>query len=172
MDKEVTIWTSEPDYEQYRKTLEEDYPGASDAERQAIFMEANDASLKTQRDEMSLSFGRPILAFNESKGDAWTVSSCSSIHSGNLADCFHVPAAAEFCRWYVDKKGDLRAEFGDELFTCSTLYRLIRSDLSNALARAIEDRFLMEKLPMDELLKYTVRLGEAIDKVYGISLND
>lgn len=33
MGKEITIWTSEPDYEDVRKDMEEDFPEMSEADR-------------------------------------------------------------------------------------------------------------------------------------------
>ena len=88
MGKEVTIWTSEPNYEEYRHDLEEDMPDLSEEDRIAIFRQANIDGLQFQREEMSIKLGMPILVVAELGLWDGKHMAYKEIESGNLADCF------------------------------------------------------------------------------------
>ena len=179
MSREITIWTSEPDYEEYRQVMEEDLPWASECERREILRQANKASLDVQREEMNVDLGGPILVVSEESGTERTALTGRIIPGGRLSDCFKVPDdpyGQTYLRWFVDENGDLRSEEIDAGcgYIKRSLYRVIRTDVGR------EDRVRLEALGEagcgPELLSarvadLTLQLGEAVDSVYGIDLD-
>ena len=150
--KDITIWTSKPDYEEYRQVMEEDLPWANELERRALFDSANRASLLTQRDEMSVSLGAPIVTYSEYTWGGMKVSGFDVIKSGNLADCFCVPEDCDSVRWFVDADGDLRSEETSGELTARRVYRLAVGAAGG---------------PAELSTVATVRLGDALGAIYG-----
>ncbi|MBR0139122.1 MAG: hypothetical protein IJM17_02405 [Firmicutes bacterium] len=141
MSREITIWTSEPDYGDYRQIMEEDFPQLPESERKEILKSANEACLEFQRQEMSADLGGPIVVLSEYSGEGRSDSVCSILPSKDLADCFIRPAGGFPIRWFVDEAGDLRSEEKRDGVTVRRLYRVM------------SDRNL--------------RLGDALSRVYG-----
>ena len=156
--KDITIWTSKPDYEEYRQVMEEDLPWANECERRAVFDSANRASLSTQRDEMSVSLGAPIIIYSEYAWGGIKVSGFDMIKSGNLADCFWVPEDCDSIRWFVDEFGDLRSEESGGGLSVKRVYRL-------AVGAALGDT-------VDYSSVATVRLGDALGRIYGFEFSE
>ena len=154
--RDITIWTSTPDYEEYRQVMEEDLPWASESERRVLFERANMASLATQREEMSVSLGAPIVCAAEYTWSGMRVTGLDIIAGGNLADCFRVPEDCDSVRWFVDEAGELRSEERSGELTVRRLYRLAPGHINSDAEDIASIR--------------TVRLGDALSKIYGFEL--
>ena len=127
MGKEYTIWTSDPDYEEYRHDPEEDLQDFTEEERIAVFRQANYDSLEVQKNEMTVKFGMPILIVAQLGLWDGQHMAYKQIDSGNLADCFEGSRYTLNIRWYVDDRGDLRCDDCHHDGVNHYLYRVIRS---------------------------------------------
>ena len=55
------IWSSDPDYEDWRGDLEEQYPELSEQERMELMVEQNNDYLDDERCNLNIQLSRPIL---------------------------------------------------------------------------------------------------------------
>lgn len=55
------IWSSDPDYEDWRDDLEEQYPELSEQERMELMVEQNNDYLDDERCNLNIQLSRPIL---------------------------------------------------------------------------------------------------------------
>ncbi len=140
MNRDVTIWTSEPDYEEYRAVMEEDLPLAGEDERREFLRQANEACFEIQKEEMDVELGGPIVVLSEIETESGAAVSLRVLPGRKLSDCFERPAEGRSARWFVDGSGDLRSEERGGGLQIKNLYRIGLS----------------------------ARLGEALKKVYGI----
>ena len=156
MGKEITIWTSEPDYEEVRKYMEEDFPEMSEAERIAIFRQGNIDCLQFQREELSMKFGKH-MAYKE-------------IDSGQLADCFEPNRDTLSIRWFVDEKGDLRCDDVHHDGVNHYLYRVLKRDIPQSEVDYLKNAIRTGVAYRSDIERCTERLGDAISAVYGFEL--
>ena len=168
MGKEVTIWTSEPNYEEYRHDLEEDMPDLSEEDRIAIFRQANIDGLQFQREEMSIKLGMPILVVAELGLWDGKHMAYKEIESGNLADCFEPGRDTLQIRWFVDERGDLRCDDTHHDGVNHYLYRVLQQDVSEKDIDRLKEDIKDGRATMQEIESCTLRLGDAISTVYGI----
>jgi len=154
MSKEITIWSSKPNYEVYKEALEQDFPALSEEERMEILEKANEKSLAFQKLEMSQKLGNSILVMEKIEN---FYEASKTIASGNLADCFQEPQKDQKCRWFVDEKKDLHCENIQNGQKSHYLYRLLKSQS--------EEKAIYSK---EELEEKTLPIGDAINDVYGI----
>ena len=172
MNKEITIWTSNPDYEEYRHDLEEDMPAFTEEERIAIFKQANKDCLQFQREEMSVSFGMPILVVGQLGLWDGAHMAYKQIDSGNLADCFEGSRDTLEIRWFVDERGDLRCDDYHHDGMNHYLYRVVRNGISETQLDMLKDAIYMGIATREDIETCTARLGDAIGRIYGFSISE
>ena len=76
------IWSSDPDYEDWRGDLEEQYPELSEQERMELMVEQNNDYLDDERCNLNIQLSRPILLMDYS---TWYVDRlgdlrCDAVH--------------------------------------------------------------------------------------------
>lgn len=172
MGKEVTIWTSDPNYEEYRHDLEEDMPNMTEEDRVAIFRQANLDSLQFQKDEMSIKLGMPILVVAELGLWDGTQMAYKEIESGNLADCFEPGSDSLQIRWFVDENGDLRCDDIHHDGVNHYLYRVLKPGIPEKAVDMLKEDISAGVASMAEIECCTARLGDAISTVYGIDVSE
>lgn len=165
---EVTIWTSEPDYEEYRTVLEEDFPQATEEERRAFLKEANDGCLAFQQKDLDMYFGMPVLILEEDAQGCYR--GAGYLENGSLAACLTRPEGMDSYAWIVDERGDLRLRAWQGSRFRSFIYRLERPDLALSDLLDLESFVQKGRLSRSELCSCTLRLGDAVAMVYGLDL--
>ncbi len=170
MGKEITIWTSEPDYEDVRKEMEEDFPEMSEADRIAIFKQGNLDCLQFQREELSMKLGMPIFVVAELGLWDGIHMAYKEIDSGQLADCFEPNRDTLSIRWFVDDKGDLRCDDMHHDGVNHYLYRVIRRDVPQSEIEYLKNVICDGTAFRSEIERCTERLGDAISAIYGFDL--
>ena len=87
------------------------------------------------------------------------------IKSCNIKDCFY--SDCEFITWYLDKKGDFRAEGihhdGENYY----LYRTYKDSASDKQIEELKCKIYNGKVTRADINRVTRRLGDDIGKVYG-----
>ena len=101
------IWSSDPDYEDWRGDLEEQYPELSEQERMELMVEQNNDYLDDERCNLNIQLSRPILLIADIGRWDGRHSGYAEIKSGNIRDCLY--SEMDDSTWYVDRLGDLRA---------------------------------------------------------------
>ena len=72
--------------------------------------------------------------------------------------------------WFLDEKGDLRAEAAHHDGTNYYLYRVFKDNVTEDQIEDFKDKVYHGTLTEKDIDKYTHRLGDDIAKVYGIDL--
>ena len=102
------IWSSDPDYEDWRGDLEEQYPELSEQERMELMVEQNNDYLDDERCNLNIQLSRPILLIADIGRWDGRYPGYAEIKSGNIRDCLY--SEMDDSTWYVDRLGDLRCE--------------------------------------------------------------
>ena len=100
------IWSSDPDYEDWRDDLEEQYPELSEQERMELMVEQNNDYLDDERCNLNIQLSRPILLITDIGRWDGRYPGYAEIKSGNIRDCLY--SEMDYSTWYVDRLGDLR----------------------------------------------------------------
>lgn len=90
------IWSSDPDYEDWRGDLEEQYPELSEQERMELMVEQNNDYLDDERCNLNIQLSRPILLIADIGRWDGRYPGYAEIKSGNT---YEQIAAAEGCRY-------------------------------------------------------------------------
>ena len=90
------------------------------------------------------------------------------VSSGNIKDCLH--SDTDMSEWFLDEKGDLRAEAAHHDGTNYYLYRVFKDNVTEEQIEDFKDKIYHGTLTEKDIEKYTHRLGDDIAKVYGIKL--
>lgn len=99
------IWSSDPDYEDWRGDLEEQYPELSEQERMELMVEQNNDYLDDERCNLNIQLSRPILLIADIGRWDGRYPGYAEIKSGNIRDCLY--SEMDYSTWYVNRLGDL-----------------------------------------------------------------
>lgn len=80
------IWSSDPDYEDWRGDLEEQYPELSEQERMELMVEQNNDYLDDERCNLNIQLSRPILLIADIGRWDGRYPGYAEIKSGNIRD--------------------------------------------------------------------------------------
>lgn len=94
------IWSSDPDYEDWRGDLEEQYPELSEQERMELMVEQNNDYLDDERCNLNIQLSRPILLIADIGRWDGRYPGYAEIKSGNIRDCLY--SEMDYSTWYVD----------------------------------------------------------------------
>ena len=143
------IWTSRPDYEDWRAAVEEECPDACDEERYDFMMGANRDQLQFEREELSHRYPENILVIADLGLWNGRFPAYREITSRNLADCL-VPTR-------------------DTLDINHYLYRVWNPGADQNQKDRLKEKILAGTVSERDLDRVTKRLGEEIARVYGWS---
>ena len=168
-DTDHLIWSNtDLDYEQWRPFLEQEYPELTEHERVDMMYELNAEYLTDERFNLDITLDRPILVIADLGLWNGRKSGYKEILSGNISDCLY--SDADFSTWFVDKKGDLRADVSHHDGTNHYLYRTYKSTATDAQIDRLKDKIYEGTATRADITRVTRRLGDEIAKVYGFSL--
>lgn len=161
------IWTSRPDFEEYREELREEFPERSDGELQEILLSANRDRLWFDREALTHFYRENILVIADLGLWNGRRSAYREIRSGNLADCFVPSRDTLEIEWFVDRNGDLRCTDDHHDGTNRYLYRVWKTGISEAQKDGLRHQIASGKVSRTEIGRYTDRLGDEIGSVFG-----
>lgn len=92
------IWSSDPDYEDWRGDLEEQYPELSEQERMELMVEQNNDYLDDERCNLNIQLSRPILLIADIGRWDGRYPGYAEIKSGNIRDCLY--SKMDYSTWY------------------------------------------------------------------------
>lgn len=109
-------------FEDWKDDLAEQYPELSEDELYQKMYELNAEYLGDERMNLDIRLSQPILVIADLGRWSGRFSGYKEIGSGKISDCLY--ADTDYCEWYVDKFGDLRADAVHHDGTNHYLYRV------------------------------------------------
>ena len=163
------IWSDiHLDYEDWRDDLEAEYPDMTEDERDQIMLETNRDYLDDERINLNIQLNEPILVIADLGLWNGRFSGYKEIESGNIRDCLY--SDTDMTEWFVDGKGDLRADAIHHDGTNHYLYRAFKDGVTESQRDALKAKIYDGKASRADITRYTRRLGDDIAKVYGFRI--
>lgn len=162
------IWSDyDLDLEDWRESLEEEFPGYSEDELYEKMVDSNNENLFDERLNLNIQLSRSIIVIGDLGRWNGRVSGYKEIQSGNIQDCLY--SETDYNTWYVDKDGDLRCDAVHHDGTNHYLYRVYKDSASEEDIEDLKDKIYCGKCTRKDIEDVTERLGDDIGKVYGWS---
>lgn len=161
------IWTSQPNFEDYRDDMRADFPECSDLELQEILTASNWDKLQFDREELAHRYNDSILVIADLGLWDGRHPGYKEIDSCNLMDCFETSRDTLDIEWFVDKNGDLRCNDYHHDGTNHYLYRVWKDNISEAQKDNLRLKLYRGEFSRADITHSTKRLGDEIGKVYG-----
>lgn len=165
MDR-ILVWSSDVDVEDWREDLTAEYPDMSEDELYREACEINYSYLEDERRNLSCLTGEPIIVIGDLGFWFGRRNGYKMVQSGAVSDLLY--SEKDFAEWYVDEKGEFRANVADHDGSSSYLYRRLRSGLSEKQIQNFESKILQGKADTKVLNRYTTKVGMEILHVYGL----
>lgn len=153
------------DLEDWRESLEEEYPGYSDDELTDIMYKTNAVYIDDERCNLDIPLNCTILVIGDLGLWNGRRMGYKEIESGNIKDCLF--SDTDFTTWYVDKDGDLRCEAIHHDGTNYYRYRVYKADATEEQIEDLKDKLYYGRATEADILAVTDRLGDEIGRVYG-----
>lgn len=153
------------DLEDWRESLEEEYPGYSDDELYDKMVSSNNENLFDEQLNLNIQLSRPIIVIADLGRWNGRVSGYKEIMSGNIQDC--LSSDTDYTTWYVDKDGDLRCDAVHHDGTNHYLYRTYKDSATEEDIEEFKDKIYYGRCSRKDIEEVTERLGDDIGKVYG-----
>ena len=166
-DSDRLIWTSQPNFEDYREDLMENFPDSSEEDLRDILQRSNWDALQFDREELAHRYGDSILVIADLGLWDGRHSGYKEIESGNLMDCFEPSRDTLDIEWFVDRNGDLRCNDYHHDGTNHYLYRVWKDNISEAQKDNLRLKLYRGEFSRADITRSTKRLGDEIGKVYG-----
>ena len=161
------IWTSAPDYEDWREEMEELFPDSSEQERYESMLEVNWDRLQFDREDLAHQYPEEILVIADLGLWDGRHSAYKEIESGNLMDCFEPSRDTLDICWYVDRHADLRCDDSHHDGTNHYLYRVWKDGIDEDQKDELREKIYRGQFSQSDIKRLTDRLGDEIGKVYG-----
>ncbi len=156
------------DYDDWKDDLAEMFPDLTEDERYMKMYEINSEYLADERVNLNIQLSQPILLIGDLGLWNGRVSGFKEIQSGNIRDCLY--SDTDMTEWYVDKRGDLRADAIHHDGTNHYLYRAYKDGTTEAQRDALKEKIYDNKATRSDITRVTRRIGDEIAHVYGFQL--
>ena len=160
------IWTNyDLNFEDWRADLEEEFPDLGEDELHAMMHERNNCHLDDERINLNIQMEMPIIVIADLGLWNGRRMGYKDIEGGNIRDCLY--ADTDYATWYVDHLGDLRCDAVHHDGTNFYLYRAFKPGVSKSQMENLKEKIYHGKVTRADITRVTMRLGDAIAKVYG-----
>lgn len=163
---EHTIWSNANlNFSEWRKSLLEELPDASDYELERLMYELNDEYLEDEKMNLDVQLDRPILMIADLGLWNGRKSGYKEIQSGNIRDCF--VSVGDYVTWYVNDNGDFCCDDTHHDGTNHYRYRTYKKNASERQIEGLKAKLYDGTATEADINKVTVGLGKKIAAVYG-----
>ena len=163
------IWSDlNLDYEEGIEFAKENYPDEPEDKLIQRYIEENQEMLETERINLDIQYNQPIIIIGDLGLWNGRAHGYKDVASGNIKDCLY--SDTDMTEWFLDEKGDLRAEAAHHDGTNYYLYRVFKDNVTEDQIEDFKDKIYDGVLTETDIEKYTRRLGDDIAKVYGIKI--
>lgn len=167
--QEHIIWTSQPDFNEWKEDLQADYPEKSEDELYELMYEINNDYLDDERANLNVQLSAPIIVIADLGLWYGRRPGYKEISSGNISDCLYGSGNTEDT-WFVDELGDLRCRSAHHDGTNLLLYRVYKPNVSDTQKQNFKEKLLSGQLTRADINRITLRLGDWISDVYGFKI--
>ena len=165
--KKHMIWSSEIDIEDWKDYLESEHPDVTDEyEKYRLCSELNDSYLDDERINLRVDLHREIIAIGHLQRWNGRVTGYKEIKGTCISDCL-CGTCGDYVSWYVDERYDLVCEDAHHDGTNHYLYRVFKKGVSDTQKENFKCKIYDGKVTRADINRYTERLGDKIDEVYG-----
>lgn len=168
IDRHVIWGNIDLDLDDWRDDLEAEYPELSEDELYYKMYDINNEYLDDERMNLNIETGQPIIVIADLGRWNGRFSGYKMIPSGNIRDCLY--SDTDMTEWYVDERGDLRADAIHHDGTNYYLYRTFKDGATDAQIENLQNKIYCGKATRADITRVTRRLGDDIAKVYGFSI--
>ena len=158
------IWTSEPDFEDWRQDLEEEYPELTEAERVELMYEINSGYLDDERVNLDIPMDNEIVAIGDIGRWNGTFHGYKRV-GNNIRDC--LSSTCDYAEFFLNEDGDLCCVETHHDGSNRILFRAYRKNISETQKDRFEQMIYERAETEEDVRKYTRSLGREIAKVYG-----
>lgn len=170
MIKNHLIWTSQPNFEDWKDDLQEEYPELTEEELIEKMYDINNDYLDDERINLNVQLETPIIVIADIGRWDGRFSGYAVIESGNIKDCLY--SSCDYSTWYVDNLGDLRCRAIHHDGTNFYLYRAFKNGLSEEQIENFKYKIYTGTATRKDVTRYTTRLGDDIARVYGFQISN
>lgn len=165
------IWSNmNLDYEEGIELAKENYPDESEDRLMQRYIEENDEMLETERLNLDIQYNQPIIIIGDLGFWNGRTNGYKDVSSGNIKDCLY--SDTDMTEWFLDEKGDLRADAAHHDGTNHYLYRVFKESVTDEQIEDFKEKIYDGSFTKEDIEKYTHRLGDDIAGVYGVELPD
>lgn len=160
------IWSNyDLDLEEWRDTLEENYPEMDDYGLTEMMIQANEDNFFEEQMNFDIQYDAPIIAIGDIGRWNGRVAGYKLIESGNLVDCFE--QTCDYTEWYVDRNGEFRCNEYHHDGSNHIYYRKFKDGTSKEERDDLLNAIYCHKATQEDIDRLTEKLGKTIGDVYG-----
>ena len=152
----------------WRKDLQEEHPEMSVDELMRLMFEINAEYLEDERVNLNIQLSQPILVIAELECWNGNFDGYKEVKSGKISDCLYTDT--DLREWYIDNRGDLRADAIHHDGTNHYLYRVYKDSATEAQINNLKLKIYEGRATRADITRVTRRLGDDIARVYGFSI--
>ena len=159
------IWSNyDLNLEDWRDTLEENYPEMDDYGLTEMMIQANEDNFFEERMNFDIQYNSPIIAIGDIGRWNGRVVGYKLIESGNLVDCFE--QTCDYTEWYVDRNGEFRCNEYHHDGSNHIYYRKFKDGISKEERDNLINDIYYQKATQEDIDRLTEKLGKTIGEVY------
>ena len=140
----------------------------TDSERYELMYDLNHDYLEDERVNLNIQLSQPIICIADLGRWNGRFSGYKEIASGNIRDCLY--SDTDWTEWYVDHRGDLKADAIHHDGTNHYLYRVYKDGTTESQRDALKQKIYDNRATRADITRVTRRLGDEIAKVYGFKI--
>lgn len=163
--KKHIIWSSECDFQDWWGDLEHEYPDLTKDELIDLMYEINNEYLWDERDNLDIRLNEDIIAIADLGLWNGRRFGYKELNSNNISDCLYIDC--DFATWYIDRYNNLCCTASHHDGTNYITYRVWKEGLSDTQKNNFLDKIYEGKATTKDITRYTKRIGDYINKVYG-----
>lgn len=160
------IWTSMPDFRDWKEDLRTEYPDNSEEELMNIMYEINWDYLNDERANLNINLDNEIVVIAELGLWNGRRTGYKIIESGVISDCLKPNCNDSEIEWFVDGRGEFRASETHHDGTNYYRYRYFK-DISERAKEDFLSKIFEGTVTSADISRYTRSVGKEIRKVYG-----
>jgi len=157
----MTIWTNDLDFNDWKSGLEEDYPDYTEDQLYSLMYEINNDYLDEERAFLSYELNRPILILGSMGLWDGRRAGYKFARGTNLKDCFS-GTIGDYVTWYTED-GELKCKDVHHDGTNYYTYRVV------TIPQHEFEEYVYEHSFKEAVNKYTEKLGNYVEKIYGVT---
>lgn len=164
-----TIWSNiDLNFDDWKNDLETEHPELSESELMELMYETNNDYLDDERTNLNVQLSQSIIVIADLGLWNGRFAGYKMIESGNIRDCLY--SDADMTEWFVDKKGEFRADAIHHDGRNYYLYRVFKDGITDEQIENLQEKIYSGTATKADIDRVTRRLGDEIAKVNGFDL--